>query len=209
MRKCTKLLFAGLTAALLLSVAVSSASANNISVTNTRARITWSALRFLDETGAPRVTCPVTLEGSFHSATLRKIRGTLIGYVTGAAVKGNSCTGGSATLLRESLPWHITYDSFSGTLPNITGITLLLHNTAIQVETALTGACLYAADATHRSRGTLNLSGGGGGTTITPDISATVLRKSGGILCPTQESYDGTGQVFLLGNTSRISVTLI
>jgi hypothetical protein len=59
-----------------------------------------------------------------HSRTLAKVAESLIGYVTRAALAGVRCTGGSATVQTEALPWHIRYASFRGTLPNISGITI-------------------------------------------------------------------------------------
>jgi hypothetical protein len=209
MRLRCKLLLAGLAVSLLMSFAVGSASANRISVTNKQIRATWSNLRFADNGGTGRMTCQVTLEGSFHSATLRKIRGALMGYITSAIVHSTSCTGGSTTILNESLPWHVTYDSFTGVLPNITGIIILLHSLAFAVELGFGGPCLYAADATHRARGRVNIGAGGGGNTIDADNTIRLLRTSGTFLCPPETSFSGSGQVTLQGNTSRISVTLI
>jgi hypothetical protein len=211
MRARSKLCLAGLTASLLMSLAVSSASANRISITNPRYRTAWSSLRFLDGGGVSRLTCQVTIEGSFHSATIRKIRGALAGFMTTARVHDPSCTGGGATILNESLPWHITFDSFTGTLPSLSGIVFLAHDLAFRIDPGRLGlACLYSADATHRARGTVNVTQpGGGANTSTADTTIRLLRQSGSGLCPTEGGFEGIGQVFLQGNTSRISVTLI
>jgi len=129
----SKLALAGLAATLLMAFAVNSASANHLSVSSQNFRLVWTALTFFGEgTGSTENTiiCPVTLEGSFHSSTLAKVIGALIGHVTRATVVGTSCTGGRATILQETLPWHVTYEGFSGTLPRITAVRLLLRNTA-------------------------------------------------------------------------------
>jgi hypothetical protein len=66
------------------------------------------------------VECEVILNGAFHSRSMTKVIGGLIGYIT--AANASRCSRGGATMLRETLPWHIRYDWFSGTLPNITAI---------------------------------------------------------------------------------------
>ncbi len=109
---------AAVAAMLVLSVAVSTAEAGRFSVSNQRFRTVWSALAI--EQGSP-VRCAVTLEGSFHSATLRKTAGALLGYVSRAAAL-NACTGGNVTVGQEMLPWHIGYRTFRGVLPVISGI---------------------------------------------------------------------------------------
>jgi hypothetical protein len=131
MRARTKLIFAALSASLLMSLAVRSASAGRLSATNTRFRVTWNELRFVEPGGGGiGFTCRLTLEGSFHSATIRKVSGARIGSVTRGAFDSINCRSTNeparATLLQETLPWHVTYESFGGTLPNITDVTFLL-----------------------------------------------------------------------------------
>lgn len=210
MRTRTKLIFAALTATLLMSLAVSAASANRLSVSNRNYRITWASLNLNDENGNTVIECAVTLEGSFHSATIRKVPGALIGHVTRAIVKNETCTGGSATILQEKLPWHVTYDSFTGRLPNITGVKLLLHRTAFRVS-VFGGlvTCLFQENGVARARGTANVEAGGAITTITPDAAARIPRFEGSGLCPTEGGFTEDGAVTLLGTTARITVRLI
>ena len=61
-----------------------------------------------------------SLEGSFHSATAAKTLGSLMGYVTSAIL--GPCASGTATALRETLPWHIRYSGFEGALPEIRSV---------------------------------------------------------------------------------------
>jgi hypothetical protein len=131
MRNRSKLLLTGLAATLVMAVAVTSASANRIETSSQSFKAVWSRLTFNDAAHV-RVECPVTLEGSFHSRTLSKVCGQLIGYINVASV--GSCTGGSARANTETLPWHIQYQSFSGTLPNIEGITLTLVGSKFEIN---------------------------------------------------------------------------
>jgi hypothetical protein len=215
MRTRSKLILAALTASLLMGLAVSSASANRLSTSNTRFRVTWANLDLRDVGGNIHIICPVTLEGSFHSATLRKVTGALIGAITRGIVNGSEppCTGGTATILQESLPWHVTYEGFRGTLPAITSIELLLRRYAFRVETEVLFvrvACLYRdrGRVEENLRGTLAVGANGQVTTLTPTGGQAGL-SSGGFGCPAFGTFSNAGQVFLLGNTTRISVTLI
>jgi hypothetical protein len=218
MRTRSKLILAGLTASLLMGLAVSSATAGRLSVSNTKFRVTWAALKFDGLEFESPVICPVTFEGSFHSATIRKTRGALIGAVTRAIVNGAEppCEGGRATILQESLPWHVTYESFGGTLPRIREVTLLLRRYEFRVEIFIgfgNIACLYL----DQNRPEENLAGSltvnettGQITTLTPLLGRYAGWRSGSSLCPRRGSLEGEGQVFLLGSsTTRITVTLI
>jgi len=110
-------------AALAMGLAVGSVSANRLSVSNRNFRITWTELMFTS--GATSISCPLTLEGSFHYWTIAKVERALIGNISRASFGSASCPGGHATALQETLPWHVTYDGFRGVLPRITEIFLL------------------------------------------------------------------------------------
>ena len=116
----SKLLLAAFTATVFMSFAVGTASARRFELSNQRWLAIWTSLEFTVGSCEP-VLCPVTLEGSFHSRTLSKVSGQLVGHVTAAFVR-NPCTNGTATMLSKRLPWHLRYDRFIGALPNITGI---------------------------------------------------------------------------------------
>ncbi|HEX7291518.1 MAG TPA: hypothetical protein VF250_10370 [Conexibacter sp.] len=96
------------------------ALARNISLLNGERgfRITWTELTWVRE-----VRCRVTLEGTWHGRSLAKTVSALVGYVTRATIQSEACTGGRATVLSRTLPWHMRYSSFTGTLPNITVLT--------------------------------------------------------------------------------------
>jgi hypothetical protein len=213
MRTHTKLTLAALTATLVMALAVNTASANNISLSNQTFRVVWSPLNFIGEGSSVRGVCNVTIEGSFHSRTIVKTIGALIGYVTRAIAGG--CTENSATVLTATLPWHITYEGFSGRLPNITRVRLLLRHIAF--VTQIFGGlveCLYADAGNNQSENSagevLLSSGSANELAADPSIRIPFVRGSGLTEnCPTRGGFTGTGNVTLLGATTRITVTLI
>jgi hypothetical protein len=130
-----------LLAALALAVAAAEASAESLSVSSQTFRATWAAVTFSGAFSSS--TCPVTLEGSFHARSMLKTANSLIGYVTRAAT--SRCSSGSATILTASLPWHVRYTSFSGTLPNITALNLSVAGAGINVREPVFGVeCLLS-----------------------------------------------------------------
>jgi hypothetical protein len=145
MRTSSRLILSALLASLLMGLAVNSASAGRFSVSNTKFRIAWTNVTLADPNEVVIIGCPVTLEGSFHSATIRKSTGALIGAITRGTIKTESCSGGSYMILRETLPWHLTYEAFSGTLPNILGMRTLISRYAIQLRARVIVeiTCLY------------------------------------------------------------------
>jgi hypothetical protein len=139
----SKLLLAALTSALLLAMAVGSASAARLGSNETAFRIVYAPLSFVPSFGST-ARCPVTLAGSFHSRTITKEAGSLIGYVNSVTV--GTCEAGRARANTETLPWHIRYVSFTGSLPNIATITQLLNNSSFEVQGEIFGlrvTCRY------------------------------------------------------------------
>ncbi len=213
MQRHIRLLLTSLAATAILATAVSTATANRFVVSNQQIRATWATLEFFNTAVAGTIRCPVTLEGSFHSRTIVKARGSLIGYVTRAAVNNPACVGGRATILQELLPWHITYNSFEGALPRITGVTLNLIRAGFIVELGGNN-CRALTTIANPARGiaAVNSSGGGAVTSLEADPSATIplTNGPGGILCSLANGvFRGTGTVTLLGTNNAISITLI
>ena len=206
MRLRTKLCLAGLLAALTMTLVVTAASASRLSLSNRNIRITWTSLDLVSG-GSTVEECPLTLEGSFHSATIRKTAGALIGFISRASV--GVCFGGTKTILQASLPWHITYDSFTGALPRPSGLVLLLHRLNWQA-TVLGVNCLYGEDGVERARATLNIEPNGLVTGLTPDPNIALPLLSGSFFCPEEINLGETGRVRLLGSTTQnILVRLI
>ena len=222
MRTSVKLCFTALTAALLLASAIATTSARNLSVSNQRFRVTWQELDFA--TDILTITCHVTLEGSFHYRTIVKRERTLIGYITQVAVL-RPCRNGEAWAangreahprlgtLANTLPWHITYEGFTGTLPCITSILLLLRGARFKIHGPFNTLGLYG-DATDNITGAARRDLVTGAITHLEPVAgrntARLVNCLGGI-CPASGTFANrrAGQVFLLESTTRIIVTLI
>jgi hypothetical protein len=204
----SKLLLAALTAALTLGALLSTAYARRITVSNQNFRATWTTLRFLGGVFG-NIECPVTIEGSFHSRTISKVLEALVGYVSRAVVAETRCAGGSARVLAETLPWHIRYNGFSGTLPNITQIHLRIVGAGFLVQIGGT-RCRYKSTETSPMRGWVNREAGGIATSIRVDETAAIPKSSGSFVCPGTGRLEGTtNSLTLQGSTTRITVTLV
>jgi len=116
--KLGKLLLAVVGATVLLGALVSSASARNLSVSEQRTTALWT--RWNISGGFGTIECEVKLSRSFHTRTFAKTANSLIGYITEGTVL--RCSRGSLTINQASFPWHLRYRGFTGTLPNITGL---------------------------------------------------------------------------------------
>jgi hypothetical protein len=209
MRTRGKLALAALAVAITLGALVGTTSANRIALSNQTFRATWSSLGFV---GFASIRCHVTMEGSFHSKTLAKVAEGLIGYVTRATVDEGHCTGGSARVLQETLPWHIRFESFSGTLPNITVAWKRIVGAGWQVGANVLGApvlCLFTSTAASPLRGGANISAGVV-ESLTLTETSQIPRSSGSELCGTSGRLAGTSaSLTVLGTTTKITVTLV
>lgn len=201
-----KSLFAVLGAiALSLALAVS-ASAGRLSTSSQTFRSSFRELRVDGAFGS--INCRITLEGSIHTRTITKTGGSLIGYVTAANL--GTCSQGSATVLRELLPWHIRYSSFSGTLPSIASIRTDITEFSLRIrEPVFAITCLAESDSLHPAVATFNREAGGSLTTTTisgADIPALCEPNNFSVLA--RFSSDA-GLVTVLNSATRITVTLI
>jgi hypothetical protein len=218
MRTRSKLILAALTATILLGLAVSTATARNIEVLNAEKgfRVTWSALEFSNNVGLETVRCPVTIEGTFHQRTFTKTARTLIGYVTRAIVNGTEppCSGGRARVFTESLPWHVQYASFEGTLPNIAALNLRLVGARFAVEPKGSGLICNSrtSEASPALGRFITAAEAGGLRQITGATPSGSIPLEGGGLCGlgTGEFRSvNPGTVTVLGETATIKVKLI
>lgn len=196
--RISKLVITALTAALVLALGVGAASASNgVSVDNTSTRATSARLTFADGSGSFRVVCEVVLTISLHR-TIAKSAGTLAGFIT--AVEVRNCSGGNARVLNASLPWHVTYVSFEGTLPNITSVRLQLNGAAFLLEAFFRAArCLYRGN----PQGT---TGGSPVNEIRADGSRTIAlfeEALSSISCPRTGRFEGT---FSVSPTVRLTL---
>jgi hypothetical protein len=211
MLRLSRLVIALVGATALMAAVVGSASARSLSTSNQNIRAVWNPLTFTEPFGGS-VRCPVTLEGSLHSRTIVKGIYNLIGYITRAAVGAPAtCTGGEATILQETLPWHVRYNGFAGTLPNITRVLTLISGASFRVRVNASGAtCLFrTTDAEHaagiftRNTTTGELTSAEVGGEITSTEGCAFGARVRGRLSGT------TTSLTLLGTTARITVTLI
>ncbi len=145
MRVWNRSLGTALVAGLTLAVAVSVADATTFEVEGARFKATFTALSFGSTASESRVRCAVTFEGSFTSSTFNETVGARIATVTSASASG--CTGGSATVLRETLPWSVNYASSTGTAPNITSLTVNLVGASFRVQPTGLLSCLARSTA--------------------------------------------------------------
>ena len=222
MNKHLKHHIAAITAATtLLALLATAAPARNFSTSNQNIRLVWSSLEFAS---VATIRCSLTLEGSFHSRTIAKTARALIGYLTSAAIR-RPCTNGEAWsangreahprlgTLANTLPWHITYEGFQGTLPNITNILFLVRGSRLVIHTVFNSICL-TGDAND------NITGRGTRDTVTgvvTGIEAVAGRNSlrlvaelGTGFCPASASFMANlGTITLLNSTTRITITLI
>jgi len=136
--KLYKVILASIGVTMLLGALVSSASARNFEVSNQRTRGIFTNVEFHLPGATTR--CALTLEGSMHNRTMAKVAGSLIGYVTRADL--GACTAGTATILTTTLPWHVRYSGFQGTLPEINSVITHIIGASWRVREAEGIACL-------------------------------------------------------------------
>ena len=209
MRFHAKLLLAGLTAALVLATAIGTASANRLSLSERQFQIIWSTPLSSGGGGDTTAECAITLTGSFHASTFQKVVGALLGFVNTAAVgRAETCTRGAMTVLRETLPWHLTYDSFTGRLPAITGVTVQTIGASFQIEEGFGIRCLFRTTTTNPNRFTANLDGSGTVTFLRAGETETIP-MTGGILCPTTGRFTGEGGSIRTPGGRSFVITLI
>lgn len=200
-----------LTGITMMALAISSASARSLSISNQTFRAVWNPVTLAEPLGGT-VSCPMTLEGSLHSRTIAKVSYALIGYIT-RALSGvpASCTGGEMTILQETLPWHVRYFGFSGTLPNIAAVMTLVSGGGIRIR-GPNGSCLITLRENTAEHGLVSLdrnvtteqltSAGFSGSITSNDACAFGLRV--------RFTFSGTSVRFsLLDSTALIFVRLI
>jgi hypothetical protein len=199
-------MIAGLSCGLILAITTGGV-AGRLSVSSGTFRQVYNPLTF--EAESTIIRCPVTLEGSYNSRTIQKVTETSIGYITRAGAAESACTGGRATFKSESLPWSMSYDRFTGTLPNISTASRFAIGAVIDLEILPGLVCRYeAVGMNNRFSITLRKSGD---RIIQVDFNAPVLpnpfNRAG---CPTLLIiFRGSGTLTVLGGTTAVSLTLI
>lgn len=152
MRNSSRLLLSCALATVALAAMVHVASARELTFSNQSIRAVWAPVFVIvPMSPAAEFRCLLTLEGSFHSRTIGKAPGNLIGLITRAIV-GHPCGGegemwvhnGTERVLggeapATSLPWHMKYLAFSGTLPSISEVRILLRGIRVTAMWRLFG----------------------------------------------------------------------
>lgn len=216
MRHWSRLLTATVASALLLAAAVGTASANRLLLSNQNLTITWSVAKIAIPTSSVEIRCRVQLEGSFHSRSISKVSGALIGHITEAGITQASCVRNGITValfLRtaesgvETLPWHIRYDSFTGRLPRIEGVRIQIIGLSLQLNVGGM-LCLYASTPGLPLYATFGIEEGGTVTKLR-FLETAGIPKTGGMLCPEPVIFQGDGTVVLRGTTNAIRITLV
>lgn len=93
------------------------------------------------------VIADLTLNGSVVR-TVAKTRGTRVGSVTeGRGANGTESLFGSRVTVTvrasPAAPFNLTYETFLGTLPNITGVEVRTEEGAFEIRSELIGNCIY------------------------------------------------------------------
>lgn len=200
-------LLAALIAALTLAALTTGASANRISLSSPLMKYVWTSARV---SGAgTTIACPLTIEGSMHSRTITKTPGLLIGQYITIRWDTSSCTGGTITALTAT-PYHLTYKTFTGTLPLFGGIKADV--VGLGFEITLFGGfihCLYRSTAAAPATGTFNVDSRGVVTGYRADEGASIPLASGAGVCPASVTISGTAAVTVPGSGSAVTMTLI
>lgn len=194
-----------------LALGVAAASAANFSVTNQTISVTWSSFRFNEG----RAQCPVTLEGSVHARTLQKVQSLLVGNII--AGRTGRCSVGSAVLLtaedgqRSSLPWHIQYGGFSGTLPAITRVRWHIFGLSYRIVKELE-TCLYSTSPTRPALLDLVREEGSGALRSASFFGTEAIPLATGnpLICEASGLLGGgAGPVTIWGSATRVTLSLI
>jgi hypothetical protein len=204
-------LLAALVALLTLAVVTGSASATRIETSSLTIRAKWESRLNLNATG---VACDVQVEGRLHETRITKVSGTLIGQIERAEVTG-ACTGGTMWILNgierptNTLPWHIRYDSFAGTLPVITAVKIQIIRFAAIIRDNIGDECLYGSTAARPAFAQFTINTIDEISNLRP-LASSIPRVGLGVgLCNETTTWENIADVTVAGATTRIKVRLI
>jgi hypothetical protein len=208
-------------ALLLTAITTTTAAARNLSTSEQSFRITFSSLEFAAEVSTIR--CRLTLEGSFHTRTIAKVTNSLVGAITRGIFAHPGCTGGEFWIdngteaeplgtAPNRLPFHIQYGSFTGTLPNISAVNLLLSRTSIVMQSTFFGLSCRGryGRPEDQIRIVASREAGGGITSLVPSGTTRLVEQLGNAaVCPSELRFGGTGTIVNLSTGARLTITLI
>jgi hypothetical protein len=205
---------------------VHGASARNLSISNQNIRAVWNPVFIIvPMTPVAEHRCTLTLEGSFHSRSIAKVAGALIGFITRAAV-AHPCGGEGEMWVHNgteeplgvrtanSLPWHMTYQGFTGTLPDISEVRIRIRGVRVTDLWRVFGnpACLAVFGEANESVLSEWKIGARGRVIAIQFLSQPLLRRETFIEFACQREIrlnSSATQITLLNTTTEISVTLI
>jgi hypothetical protein len=188
MGKLSKLVLAAFAATFLLASFVSTASANRLSVNERFLRLIFLPIRF--ESAAGTIECEILLHSTFYASTYAKVRNTRLGDEVGRVME---CSEGTATILAETHPWYLTFQSFQGRLPIIDHLFLLL--VRFSARGTIGGVtCLIASTDAEPIKLLLFLDPTG--IVDSSDIWETEIDPTGGFFCDLEDvTVTGTAEV--------------
>jgi len=185
---------AAIAATAMLAALATAAAARNLSVTETRVTVTFARVEYRGGFGTTR--CNLTVSGVMHARTMPKVLESLVGLITEASVGG--CEAGSATILRETLPWHTRYAGFTGELPSIGAIIVHVIGDQFRIREPLGIECLSTSSASSPSTGWWNREAGG-------RLSSAVVGDTMPTTCGRNGTLSGTSNSI----TPNVTITLI
>jgi hypothetical protein len=186
-----------------LGALASAANARNLSISDQTVRATFRELEFSGGAGTTR--CAVTMEGSFHARTVEKTLERLVGYLTRVTL--GACATGTATVLAETLPWHVQYNGFTGTLPAITTVRAKIVGMAFRIrEPGFGVACLARTTAAEPSHIAFNREAGG---VYTSGVTGGTIRTGAECFNIAGTFAGTTTSLTVLNSSNRIEVRLI
>jgi hypothetical protein len=199
MQLTLRFLLGALAAIAVVSIGAGTAGAlRSIEFGTTRSETRSMSRALTIEGGGVRAVCEVTLLKELF--TVAKTRGARAGTARLVANE-RTCTGGRLRPLNTIEGWTVTYQSFTGTLPNITSVRfeILAFAFLIQAFGGL-GDCLYRGNAQVTT---------GPGTNVTElrfdaTIALPLSRDLTGLFCPGEVVLRGTGTLGTTGTMRLI-----
>jgi hypothetical protein len=205
MRTHAKHVLAALVAALAFMIMTAGANARILEISNQGIRSVMENFTIVG--GGLIIRCPLTLEGSFHSRTLAKTQGLLVGFITRAAFQ-TPCEGTTIRALTETLPWHIQYRGFTGNLPIIQRVQFNIIGFAFLIN-LFGNSCLYRSTLEAPFSTAFVLEERGVIRRLVVEELVRIRLASGGFVCPSEMSLSGEGGLTLLGTVNPVRIVLI
>lgn len=213
MGRRSKLILASLLTTLCLAVVVSDASAHRFEIHEQNFFMTWPAaeqLRFINNEYIA-IECEVLLGGIFHSRIFSKVSGSLIGEIH--VTQKEPCTTRpgerfglmwildqverqEGVELPESLPWHIRYDSFTGTLPAIVTMKWQLIGASFLLQGVFGIRCLFKSTAERPLFLIAELKANGEIERVRVDETKPIPKKPEFELCPATVTLRGRALIY-------------